>query len=362
MQITVYGMHGPRKLAREGLRTRDAHLAQTLQRSGHQVTYVGRPEPLGLHRYPADALPFPSTAPAVARLPRLRERRRWWVDTADRTPPWSPDDVVLAQNFLGAAALVRRLGPPRVLALDLLDDWQEHTAYACIQPEVERAYATVMGAAAVVIANGTGTAERARSHGRSDVHLVGNGVDPALFATTRAAVLARDRSPRVVGYVGKISERFDVATAVRAAVGLPDVEFVFVGPVMLPRGALDELRACDNVTLQPDLHYDRVPAVMATFGVAWVPHRTDGHGRLGGDLLKVYEYRAAGLRVVMPPLADSLSDLEGVERVDPADLLPALERALDAAPEPAPVPHEATWRAKADQVAHLLEGAGLQRC
>ena len=58
-----------------------------------------------------------------------------------------------------------------------------------------------------------------------------------------------------------------------------------------------------NVVLLGDRRVEDVPAYLAAFDVAWIPHRV-GEGETGGDLMKKYEYWAAGRQVVTTAVAD----------------------------------------------------------
>ena len=123
-----------------------------------------------------------------------------------------------------------------------------------------------------------------------------NGVDAENFARPRPepediAGLAR---PRVV-YVGALEYWFDVELLERCALARPDVPFVVIGP--RPDGLPASLATLRNVHLIGPRPYAEIPAYLQHCDVGIVPFRRDA---LVDSIhpIKVYEYLAAGLRVV----------------------------------------------------------------
>jgi glycosyltransferase involved in cell wall biosynthesis len=354
--LLAYPMHGQRKLLAEGYRTRDGHLIEwagrLLERRGG-VTVVSRPEPAMLPAAPRrDARTARGTRAvetASWRLPSLRDRRRWWVTSADAYPAiptehtetpalvWNPFTALAPQAanpFTGG----------RKVVLDLLDDWSIHYAFASIRDDVEEAYREAFRLAHRVTANSEGTATLARRFGRDDVVLLPNGCDPERFSTR-----SRASGPFTVGYVGKIGRRLPLAEIVSTITASPEVSFVFAGPV-LDREYRAPLAALDNVTLLGDVHYDDVPRLLESFDAGWVPHGV-GAREVGGDIIKAYEYRAAGLPVLSTPVAGITS--RGLGHIDARPMAehaswikrhsangPRLQRRVS------PIPAHATWRSK----------------
>jgi hypothetical protein len=84
-----------------------------------------------------------------------------------------------------------------------------------------------------------------------------------------------------------------------------------------------------------------------------------GTGEVGGDVIKTYEYRAAGLPVLSTPFC-SVSD-RGLDEVDAREIAEHA-RVLAAfafagprvARRPSAIPPAATWRVKNDLVLDLL--------
>jgi glycosyltransferase involved in cell wall biosynthesis len=162
-----------------------------------------------------------------------------------------------------------------------------------------------------------------------------------------------------VGYIGKIGKRLDLDLIRNTTRALRSVRFVFAGPI-LDAGYRRPLDAEPNIELLGDVHYDDVPALLTTFDVGWVPHRV-GEFEIGGDVLKTYEYRAAGLPVLTTPVRGAgKRGLAAVEVLDAQDHAKALEQLAARGPrvprDTTPIPREHTWEGKARRVLSL---AGL---
>ena len=83
---------------------------------------------------------------------------------------------------------------------------------------------------------------------------------------------------------------------IRSATGLnPGVDFTFAGPALTRESKRQMASMPRNVHyLQGDVIYPHIPDLLQTFDIGWIPHRV-GQGEVGGDAIKLYEYRAAGL-------------------------------------------------------------------
>ena len=363
--LLAYPMHGQYKLLREGYRTRDGHLIEwlghdLLRRGG--VAVVSRPEPV----VTAAARRRPPGRPAagthavetrVARLPDPRDRRRWWATSARSYPALPPavrDVPALVWNPFAALACptASPFAGRRRVVLDLLDDWSRHYAFSSIRDAVDDAYAAAFERADVVLANGAGTAELARRHGRDDVVLLPNGCDPDRFDDTSTAT-----GPTTVGYVGKIGRRVDLEGVLATVAAHRRARFVFAGPVLDREYRVLEREP--NVTMIGDVRYDRVPGLLRSFDVGWVPHHV-GEREVGGDVIKTYEYRAAGLPVLSTPICGiEHRGLDGVTVAEMPDHADALSQLAADGPRvarrPAVLPDDTTWRHKADVVLAALE-------
>lgn len=364
--ITTYPMHGQHKLTDEGYRTRDGHMIEWFGRlldEQGEVAVLSRPEPLplALKNRLRSARTAPNTRPFDAislRLPSLRDRRRWWVDSLNDYRGFV-DEVTPVVTWNPFCALSNAwphvVGAGQPIVVDLLDDWTLHFAFESVRSDVERAYARLFDTATTVTANAEGTLELARRYGRNDAVLIPNGCDPERFSTTSAA-----RGPITVGYVGKIGRRLDLRLILDVARSFPALRFVFAGPI-LDGEYRAPLAGQANIELLGDVHYDEVPELLRTFDVGWVPHNV-GTGEVGGDVIKTYEYRASGLVVLTTPVAGS-----GGRGLDAVNVVPAHEQ-VDWLHERVDgetriprvvtaIPEHLTWRAKATR---LLDFCGLR--
>jgi glycosyltransferase involved in cell wall biosynthesis len=362
--LTAFPMHGQHKLSSEGYRTRDGHMIEWFGRllsEKGSVQVISRPEPaaLTLLRRRGTGHIAPNTIPSTAvswKLPNLRDRQRWWVDSLssyNRAAPHITTPVVTWNPFLSLSSawpIIKASSQP--VAFDLLDDWTIHYAFEGIRKDVNRAYSVLFENASVVTANAEGTAELARRFGRSDVVFLPNGCDPERFSSTSIA-----EGPLTVGYVGKIGKRLDLELIVGAAKALPAVSFVFAGPI-LDQEYRQPLESHPNITLLGDVYYNDVPALLQKFDIGWVPHRV-GEGEVGGDIIKTYEYRAAGLPVLTTPVAGANS--RGLDAVHMLSASEHVNWLSDVAQSGARVPRVVTelpadvhWRGKATKLLELL--------
>jgi glycosyltransferase involved in cell wall biosynthesis len=353
-------MHGEVKMRFEGLRTRDAHLLECLSQTSPDLDVLvhSRPEPwprVSVARWRGARLPssWRMQSPQPVVVPLYRDKRQWWVKSERYAAAWPAVNAVLIWNPIAGAAQIGSLPPTTPTIVDLLDDWSGHHAFRSIHKEVNEAYRVLFARSDVVTANSEATLSLAQSFGRPDAKLIRNGCDPTRF---EPVVDAHDRF--TVGYGGKIGHRLDTALVRRAALRFPHWTFEFVGPVLVSRtkACLCDLR---NVTFAGDVPYNIYPSALRRWDVAWVPHLT-GAGEVGGDVIKIYEYRAAGLPVVIPKIIGWERALPGVVVADPPDLLDSLATlagpgvAMSVKRDRYDTPESDTWRFKSDQMLGLL--------
>jgi glycosyltransferase involved in cell wall biosynthesis len=353
-------MHGEVKMRGEGLRTRDAHLLESISQARPDLDVIvhSRPEPwprVSLARQKGEPLPsswcMQSPQPVV--LPLYRDRRRWWVTSERHAPQWPQTDALLVWNPLAGAARIASLGPSTRTIVDLLDDWSGHQAFRSIRREVDEAYRALFAHCDEVTANSEATLSLAHGFGRSDARLIRNGCDPTRFTP---AIEPHERF--TVGYGGKIGHRLDIRLVRQAASRFPHWDFEFVGPV-LNSNTKARLRDLRNVRFTGDVPYRGYPSVMRRWDLAWVPHRT-GAGEVGGDVMKIYEYRAAGLPVAIPKIIGWKRALPGVVVSDSPLVPDVLERLAGAGVSMCVqrdryrTPPGDTWNFKAQQMLQLL--------
>ncbi|MBN8868936.1 MAG: glycosyltransferase [Solirubrobacterales bacterium] len=361
-------MHGEVKLRQEGYRTRDGHLLEWIGRLRPElaVSVRSRPEPfprVSLARRHGHANPaWDWQSPQPLTVPPLRAKRAWWVRSLRHEPAaeGSYEAAIVWNPLAGAHLLAGPVHAERVV-VDLLDDWSLHIAFEPVRDEVEQAYARIFELADAITANSEGTMRLAARFGR-DAELIPNGCDPEKFA------LPGDRrggGKTTVGYAGKLSERLDPELIVKTAAELPEVRFEIAGPFATAsraesRRIRDVLKGPENIHLLGDVPYEDLPNLISAWDIGWVPHRV-GAFEVGGDAIKIYEYRAAGLPVLTAAIIGTerapagVSVFEGV-----AGAIARIRRLTGADPHPARIPirlpDNMTWRAKASR---LLELAGF---
>jgi glycosyltransferase involved in cell wall biosynthesis len=351
-------VHGEAKLRVEGLRTRDAHLLEWISklRPDLDVRLRSRPEPwprVTLARARGEALPsrWRCESPEPLTLPPLRDRRRWWTTSLRFADAWPASiDGAIVWN----PVTPRPPGPAAVpIVFDLLDNWLIHPSFESIRGAVESGYSEWLALASGVTANSEATLALARAHGREDAVLLPNGCDPERFSSRHTP-----GRRLTIGYGGKISTRLDTELVVECAESMPEVRFEFAGPVMV-RGLRRRLASLPNVDLIGDVPYGRYPDVLSNWDVAWAPHRV-GDGEVGGDAIKLYEYRAAGLPTVTTKIIGWQRAAAGVVAVDRGEVLPTLRGLCAGGPgslgrdDPDLSPDQ-TWRVKAEKILGLLE-------
>lgn len=332
MRVVAYPFHDWNKGMREGFRTRDGHILQQL---GHRsdvdsLVVINRPRsrverwlrpdgsarnPLGMrtfagartriHQVGARTYTVDIDTPDVAGP--VQGARDWWFDVFSRESVASAIRWALAElDALGSPALAwtPTVAPallatvPSRFVFDSLDNWLIHPMLRRSAPRARAAYASLLPTATAVFVAAPRSAE-VLSEWRPDVRILPNGVESDLFRapTTRPADLPVGQ---IVGYAGKLAQRIDTELVVEVANRMPQLQFVFVGPV-LDRRAVSALRRPKNIHVLGDRHYQELPAYVQRFHVAWIPHRV-GEGETGGDPIKLYEYWAAGKPVVSTPI------------------------------------------------------------
>jgi glycosyltransferase involved in cell wall biosynthesis len=390
VRLIAFPYHDWRKAEEWGFRNRDLHLLQELaQHPGvDDILVIDRPVSLtervarrrpwfvkgtvvadrsslgrkgrvtrvGAHTAVLDIAVPDIIAPIV-------RRRAWWfdifadsivlemIDWARQVVDMTEARVIAWTPSVGPA--VQRIHPAAVV-FDSLDNWITHPVLRRNEAEARAGYAALLpGATAVVVPS---PASRAvLEEWASNVVVIPNGVDIAWFQERQARPTDLPAGP-IVGYSGTIGIRIDQGLIGAIVDQLPDVTFVFVGPVREP-SAIKEIRDRPNIMLLGERHYGTLPSYLQHFDVGWIPHRV-GTGETGGDPIKTYEYWAAGLQVVS-------TRLDGFERwsdqlhfIDsPAEGVRTIRGLLDRTipPRSTLVPPERTWSAIAAEMVQLLD-------
>ena len=314
-----------------------------------------------VHRVSPSILTVDVSTPEVARP--ILTRRAWWFSTFS-----SPTVIELLERAVRACdaehapAITWLPAPvdslialrPERLVFDSLDNWLIHPVLRRHARHAERAYARLLPMADNVIVAAPRSAE-ALGRWRADIEIVPNGVDSSVFKMDVARPSDLPKGP-VVGYAGKLAHRIDANLVRDVARSLPDVTFIFIGPV-LDRAAIQPMAGIANVRLLGDRHYAAMPGYLRHFDMGWIPHRV-GEGETGGDPIKLYEYWAAGLPVVSTKIDGMQAWADVVALVDgAAEASRAIRRMIDF-PVYAPVPPDREWSVIADRMVGYLRNGG----
>ncbi len=209
-----------------------------------------------------------------------------------------------------------------------------------------------------------------KSAGQSKFRLLPNAVDDAAYCadvTPNTSVLAGLPRP-ILGYVGLISVRLDLALLDALAAAHPEWTLVLMGTVYRSDCGelLDRLAARPNVRLLPPVAAHQVPDYVRAFDIGLAPYRVTRE-TIHASPLKIYEYLAAGLPVVAADvpgarqfadvltIATTLAEWEGAIAAGLADNTPEMV----AARRNAIAAH--TWDARVETLSgYLIEALAGQ--
>lgn len=213
-----------------------------------------------------------------------------------------PFDLVYERHALFAHAAMewaREKGLPSILEVNapLIAEQKQHRSLAC-EAEAVEATGRAMQAAAHVIAVSPAVADYCAGFG-AQARVVPNGVNPDRFASP-----ARHDGPFTVGFLGTLKPWHDVDTLIDAfgllAPGLPDARLLIVGEGPERERLEARLAAmglADKARFTGAVPADRVAAELAQMSVGIACYRGDQPFYFSP--LKLYEYMAAGLPVVV---------------------------------------------------------------
>jgi glycosyltransferase involved in cell wall biosynthesis len=143
--------------------------------------------------------------------------------------------------------------------------------------------------------------KRRIAHINKPVEVVNNGVHFDAFNIYTGAKKLNGNYIKTVGYTGTMDSRIDIALLEYLVKEIPDARFLFVGKVM-DKAIHTRLSKYINVCFEPPVSADQIPIIQSQVHVGIVPYLCNA---LTAAIypLKVNEYLAMGLPVVMTPFA-----------------------------------------------------------
>jgi glycosyltransferase involved in cell wall biosynthesis len=185
------------------------------------------------------------------------------------------------------------------------------------------------------------------------VYYLPQGVNYEHFAAPQPQPSDLARLPRPwIGFAGGVTTPVDVDLVHRLAAAFSTGSIVLVGPVALPRTALE----APNIHLLGPRLYRDLPGYLQAFDVGLIPYVLNPH-TIAVDPLKLLEYLAAGIPVVTTDLPEVRKYSQAVSIASTHDAFVAAVRTAIERPEGTPrqrqsVAREHGWNRRA---ADLLE-------
>lgn len=181
--------------------------------------------------------------------------------------------------------------------------------------QAKREHDVLMEYAKYVFANSHSLAKKLKDV-RKDIVKVPLGYADELFHPIALSPILPRKQSLTVGYIGSISNRIDFALLDKSIAQLPDVEFVFVGPIETGVfGSRDDAqnefkRICSyrNVRWVSYVAKKDIPATLLDMDVGVIPYRADLSFNRFSFPMKVMEYFAVGRPVIATDIVE-LHDL-----------------------------------------------------
>lgn len=207
------------------------------------------------------------------------------------------NDIVLWSFFPPAASYGLDLGQ-KLTVFDAVDNWLLHSSYRHQQNRLKKAYQHIKKESDIIFAVSENLVHFFDN--QPNVYWLPNGVDISHYQQNFPLV-NRDIAdiPRpIIGYIGVIQERVDLALVKFLAEKNPDKSLVLVGPVWNEQDQSKlALEKYPNIFFLGYKPYAQAPMYIQQFSIGIVPHQTSGHSA-STNPMKIYEYLACGKPVV----------------------------------------------------------------
>jgi glycosyltransferase involved in cell wall biosynthesis len=195
--------------------------------------------------------------------------------------------------------------PHRHLVFDLADDLSSYNESANrMSAHIGRCTDTLAAKADLMVVTSPTLKDLYQGHTRR-CELVPNGFDEKLFDGQPKPIppdMAQIPKP-IAGFVGTLFSFLDYELIYEAAKALPDVSFVFVGPVEKSgKQGVELVNRLKNTYFLGPKKKETIPAYVSNFNVCINPFKVDNVSKAVSPL-KVYEYLATGRPVLSTPMA-----------------------------------------------------------
>ncbi len=236
---------------------------------------------------------------------------------------------------------------PKLVIYHVVDEYSAYPNLTPAQAERQRELDRQLTARADLVFCTAQSLVDARRPLNPNTHYLPNAVDYEAFQTALAGArgLATAQTPArppyqstnlptypppVLGVVGGINAKVDLALLAAVAERRPDWTLLLVGPLGygLDAAEMARLRRLPNVHLPGPVPPDQVPAVIATCDVCLIPYKLTEQTRHVNPL-KVYEYLAAGKPVVATALPELRQFGEAVKVAEVVEVDKETSRQVD---------------------------------
>lgn len=325
--FVIQPFHDFRKWETEGYRTRDAHFFQQLEKRKDvdNIIIVNRPLSLAERIIKGDSLKnigffvFNDENFSIRKISEktyvfdfytsdfikvIIENRKWW-DTIFRSKKIT-NKIKLGLKFLEISDYILLIQNPMAIGLaeslnynlfvfDVIDNWLEHPQMRSIVSTIKSNYKEAEGKADLIISVSENNKEIFSSDCNKFVEIT-NGVDFDKFSVLDS-INFNPEYP-IIGYIGKIQERFDLELLVKLANINTNYRLMIYGPLLaLKKEAKEIEKKYSNIQFLGEVPYEKLPTIVNTFDIGIIPHKVTRFTK-SMNPLKLYEYLSCGTPVV----------------------------------------------------------------
>lgn len=334
MDLVIFPFHDYKKWIKEGFRTRDAHLFQSLKENSkvNRIIIFNRPVSIveaTLRKgwitskdniiFNKKNLAIQEISPNIFVVDMLIYdlsviwlKKLWWKKVYEH------DDVIkkitFSINYLNSykpniliqnpmcSPIIERVEFSSSI-FDAIDNWLEHPQMNSYYDEIKKSY-LVLDKNVDVITMVSKSLEKIFNR-KNNIFWIPNGVDFTYFHVNETF-----NDPISLGYAGKIQSRLDFKLIEKVLMSFPDVVCHFFGPVFECQNEVAKLKKTyKNAFFYGDIHYDELPMYFDKFDIGIIPHKVNEFTE-SMNPLKLYEFIRAGKPVVTTKVAgvDKVSD------------------------------------------------------